>query len=374
MTDLVFFGAGASEPFGIPTMEKMVKEFEEQIEEDKELLPFYCEIKRKLIEGYKDSTDIESILSVLEGIIANKKPVELGHFIFYYIFDNRPSEQFPSDEVKLAKKLRNKIHDYIKEVCNISNNDQEKIIETYKQTYLPLFKHISEEKKDYDGVALARKWKAYTTNYDDIFEDFWREFELPRDHFKRHKDSENYYFSVETLEEDSTFCKLHGSLDWTKEVGKNRIVRKTDSKFKLLKTADDVMLFPIQRKDVYAHPWFTLFHDLKLGLSNKSKLYAIGYAFNDEFIKNAFQEALESDPDKKLIIINPVAEQIKGEFPESIRKQIELLPIKFGGKFFKLQFEDHVKRVKTIDVRFDMKNDQKNMSRSTLEFMRNQPK
>ena len=359
MSDLVFFGAGASKPFGIPTMHEMVTKFEQDLKDDTNLHDFYHKIKDKLIKGYGASkTDIESILSVINGIVKNKKPIDLGHYVFYYISDGS-NKQFSSDDIELAKKLQKKIRDYIKKECEI-DNDLEKNTEICNQTYLPLFKHISDEKTDYAGEELAHKWKAYTTNYDNIFEDFWSNFKPPEDHFGNDIDSSaNRYFTIKLLTKETTFCKLHGSLDWTKEVGKNRIVKKTHSKFERVKTEGEMMLFPIQQKDLYLHPWFTLFHDLKLGLAEKSNLYAIGYAFNDEFIKNAFQEALEHGPDKKLIIINPDAEQIRAKFPKPIRKQIEILPINFGGKFFELQFADHVKGVKTIVVRFDIKKSDK---------------
>ena len=369
MTDLVFFGAGASKPFGIPTMQKMVVQFEHDLKDDKKLHDFYHKIKDKLIEGYGPSIDIESILSVLGGITKKKRPRDLGHFVFYYVSDDASSEQFSPDEIELAKKLQEKIYDYIRKVCKINNLEEFK--EEYDRSYLPLFKHISEEKIDYNGEALAHEWKAYTTNYDDIFEGFWRDYRLPEDHFKPQDSSENRFFDIKSLTYEPTFCKLHGSLDWMEEVEGTRIVRKTCRGHGRITTKDNVMLFPTQQKDVYAYPWFALFHDLQLGLSQKRKLYAIGYAFNDEFIKNAFQDALARNSAKKLIIINPDAEQIKGKFPKSVRKQIEVLPISFGGKFFELQFEDHVKRVKTLVVRFYIKHDPEKMNYRLLAIKSN---
>ena len=350
MSDLVFFGAGASKPFGIPTMHDMVVEVEQELD-DKKLRDFYYEIKKKLIEVYGDSkTDIELILSIIDEIVKNKNSVYLGSFVFYYI-------QSP-DQIELAKKIQKKIRNYIKKTCKISN-DSEKNNDVYNQTYLPLFKHLSKVKTAYGKTALARIWKAYTTNYDRIFEGFWQAFELPEDHFIRLESSEYCVFTIKELQGKRTFCKMHGSLDWTNDVEQNRVIRKANSGFDRFKTEGDVMLFPIREKDLYLDPWFTLFRDLKSGLSIKDKLYAIGYAFNDEFIKNAFQEALAHDSNKKLIIINPYAKDIKKKFSESVKKQIEILPINFGGEFFELQFEDYIKEVKTIVIKFDIKKSEK---------------
>ena len=355
MTNLVFFGAGASRPFGILTMQEMVSEFEKTLKDDQsDLFQFYSKIKETLVKEYGDSKiDIESMFSVIKGIATNAKPAELGHFVFYYISDNNSHKEFSPDEIKLAKKLQKQLQDYIREACKIKIN-QDEINKIYRESYLPLFKYIGSKMQDYNGELLSQDWKAYTTNYDNVFEDFWDALDETTDHFRKLENSNNYHFTTNLLQREHTFCKLHGSLNWTKEVKTDKIIRKTRAGFELFKTEGEVMLFPMQQKDLYLHPWFTLFQDLKLGLSNKIIWYVIGYAFNDEFIKNAFQEALESDSGKKLVIINPKAEQIKDKFIESVRNQIDVLPIKFGDEFFESQFEDYVKKVKTIVLRFDI--------------------
>ena len=355
MTNLVFFGAGASRPFGILTMQEMVSEFEKTLKGDQsDLFQFYSKIKETLVKEYEDSKiDIESMFSVINGIATDAKPTELGHFVFYYISENSSHKEFSSNEIELAKKLQKQLQEYIKETCKIKIN-QDEINKIYRESYLPLFKYIGSKMQDYSGKLLSHDWKAYTTNYDNVFEDFWNEYAPPNDHFKKIGSSINYSFTTDPLHGGHTFCKLHGSLDWTKEVETHKIIRKTHTGFERIETKGKIMLFPMQQKDLYLHPWFTLFQDLKLGLSEKIILYVIGYAFNDEFIKNAFQEALENNSYKKLVIINPKAEQIKDKFIESVRNQIDVLPIKFGDKFFESQFEDYVKKVKTIVLRFDI--------------------
>ena len=357
MTNLVFLGAGTSKPFGIPTMQEMVIEFEKELKNNHaELFDFYSKIKDVLIKEYGDSKiDIESMLSVINGISANTKPAELGHFVFYYM-SNKNFDAFSPDEITLAKTLQIKLQDYIKDTCKVKIS-KDKNDEIYQKSYLPLFRHMIGEKIDYEGEELEHNWKAYTTNYDNVFEDFWSAFQPPNDHFKKIDNSDRHYFNIGQLGMEHTFSKLHGSLDWTKEVKTGRIIRKKQAGFNRFQTEGEVMLFPIQQKDLYLHPWFTLFQDLKLGLSKKIIWYVIGYAFNDEFIRNVFQESLVSDSSKKLVIINPEAEQIKDKFPESINKQIDILPIKFGDKFFELQFEDYTKNRKTIVLRFATANE-----------------
>ena len=350
MTSLLFFGAGASRPFGIPTMQEMVSDFENTLKDDRALYDFYFKIKNVLIKEYGDSKiDIESILSVVAGISKETKPVDLGHFAFYYASQNCSGGGFSVNEKNLAGDLEEKLQQYIKEKCSTSGQQHNN---TYKMSYLPLFKHMEGIRMQYEHGTLCRDWKAYTTNYDNIFEDFWRAFEPPTDHFERIGDSVRYAFRTNLLQQEHTFSKLHGSLDWTKEVSSSKIVREESPIYSPVETKGEIMLFPIQQKDLYLHPWFTLFQDLKTGLSAKQKWYVIGYAFNDEFVRNVFQESLVDDSSKKLILINPEANEVKNKFSQHVQTQIDILPIRFGDKFFELQFGDYVKGIKTVIMRF----------------------
>lgn len=349
MTDLVFFGAGASNPFQIPTMQEMVAEFEGELSKNTKLYDFYSKIKRILTEEYdKHEIDIESILSVINGIASDVNLKDLGHFVFYYTTSNCNHKKFPDDEIAMAKELQKKLKEYIKKVCipKISKDERNK---AYRQSYIPLFSLLSGERRSYDKVTLSHNWKAYTTNYDNIFEGFWNEFEFAIEHFEQDGNSSNYVFKNKELPQEHSFCKLHGSLDWTKEVDSGRIVKRNNFGFSSVETQGEIMLFPIQQKDLYLHPWFTLFQDLKSGLNLKAHWYVIGYAFNDEFIKNVFQESLRDQ--KKLVIINPKAAQIKNKFHKSVRDKIDILPIKFGDEFFALQFKDYLDGVKTLVIR-----------------------
>ena len=350
MASLVFFGAGASKPFGIPTMQEMVSDFESMLKDNKELYDFYSKIKGVLAQGYSDSKiDIESILSVLAGISTNTKPVQLGHFAFYYASQNCSDMEFSDIQISLASELKEKLQQYVKEKCKTGEQQHDGI---YMMSYLPLFKHMAGEKKGYESGNLCIDWKAYTTNYDSVFEHFWSAFEPARDHFRQIGSSDRYAFHTGLLQASHTISKLHGSLDWTKEVSSGKILRERSSIYSPVETKGEVMLFPIQQKDLYLHPWFTLFQDLKIGLSTAQKWYVIGYAFNDEFICNTFQESLVDDPSKILILINPEANKIKNKFSQHVQTQIHVLPIQFGNGFFDLQFSDYTKNVKTVVVKF----------------------
>ena len=350
MTSLVFFGAGASKPFDIPTMQEMVSDFENMLKDSKALYDFYSEIKCVLAQEYSDSNiDIETMMSVVAGISANTRPAQLGHFAFYYASQSCSNREFSDTQISLATKLQEKLQQYVRKTCKAAIQQHDR---TYQMSYSPLFQHMPGGKKNYGNVTLCTDWKAYTTNYDGVFEGFWCAFEPAIDHFRPIGRSNRHAFHTEPLQSDHTISKLHGSLDWTKEVSSGKIVREGSSTFSPVETEGEVMLFPIQQKDLYLHPWFTLFQDLKIGLSATKIWYVIGYAFNDEFIRNAFQESLADDPSKILILIDPKANNIKNKFSQHAQTQIHMLPIKFGNKFFDLQFSDYTQNVKTVVMKF----------------------
>ena len=358
MTSLVFFGAGASRPFGIPTMQEMVTEFENEIKDKHpECYEFYCNLKKTLVKEYDEKNiDIESIFSVLDGITSQITIKELGYYPYYHIQEfYKLKETLNSDEnifnkyTSIAKSTKTILKEFIRNSCKIKLSDPERE-DIYRKSYVAFFSNIKGKSQDYSIHKLIADWKAYTTNYDSVFENFWNGFEPVKDNFQKEPNSNNYFFGNNDLSEHS-LSKLHGSLDWTKEIDTGRILRKNEFGYRIYKTQGEVMLFPIQQKDLYLHPWFTLFSDLHKGLHKKSMWYVVGYAFNDEFILNTFQEILSNNSDKVLSIINPDAENIISKFTESTRERIRLLPIKFGSDFFERQLSDHVNHIKTLIVR-----------------------
>lgn len=354
MGSLVFFGAGASKPFGIPTMQEMVDEFENDLEKkDPKLYRFYVEIKNILVSRNASiKIDIEAMLSVVDGIVKNMRLDQMDHFMFYYgikRFDGSQPTQFSANDVKLAKKLKEKLRNYVKRVCKPEYLSKDEI---YKKSYVPFFKHIIGKKKSFDDYELVHDWKSYTTNYDNVFEGFWDSFERPIDHFQESGSSNLINFDSDHLESAHTFCKLHGSLDWGRKTETGKITRRNSHGFSRYTIEGEAMLFPTQQKDLYLYPWFSLFADLRRGLLIKNNWYVVGYAFNDEFIKNGFEESMINDSNKKLIIIDPDARKIKKKFHKSVQSKIDALPIRFGDKYFELQFKDHINSSRTLVLTF----------------------
>ena len=160
--------------------------------------------------------------------------------------------RFTSETVSTAKKTICYLQEYIKQSCQIQPDTD--INDVYNKSYVPLFSFMEGKKQDYpEHLTLATDWKSYTTNYDQIFELFWKKLDNDiHDHFSKEQNSNNYCFSQHNLTGKS-FCKLHGSIDWTHIIEDGRIIRKNDSGYDVYNTRGNVMLFPIQQKNLYLY-------------------------------------------------------------------------------------------------------------------------
>jgi len=345
--NFIFLGAGASRPFEIPTMQGMVEEFETFLNsKPPEQKSLYSDIKDNQKKHYKSrNVDIESIYSVVQGLANGISLEEMGHLAFYHMAKKLDVEKFQITNKDEAKELQKTIEAFIKSKCKPPLPDPE-IIKMYKTTYEPFFSLIDNERITYpSGRSYAKNWKAYGTNYDNVFEDFWHDDITLADFFRQDGQSQNLVFDSKQNPQNNCYIKLHGSVDWKKRKSDNKVMKKAPGVSRHLITGD-VMILPIQQKDMYLYPWDTQFRHLKNSLNSIPNWYVIGYSFNDEFILEIFKEAFTIG--KTLTIIGPSADKIRKKFPEEYHDRIFALPIKFGDEYFSQQFEDYTKKRKTI--------------------------
>jgi len=359
LTTLLFLGAGASQPFDIPTMGKMVTKFEEHLKKNNiKGFDLYSDIKKILEDGYKDKSkiDIEAVFSVVAGISKQISMQEIGHYPFYYNKRFGSQGEFTKDEIDKAENLRNELQEFILTECQKNFQGLDDI---YERSFDALFQNMwgPQPQTTKRGHRYWVGLKVYTTNYDRVFENFWKELPPLQDYFNRGQSSAPYFDSqdIDLTRTENTFVKLHGSVDWVfLETGE--ILEADPSTYTRSRKRGKAMLYPIQQKDLYVDPWFTLFRDFRKGLALSKQLYVIGYGFNDEFILNAFSEALGSRGDNVLIIVNPHAFDLIEKFPEKHRSKITPLPIRFGDQYFKADFEDFFHTQRTIEIELQTEN------------------
>ena len=84
-----FFGAGASAPFGIPTMGQFVVDFEKFLNANAERKEreLYSDIKQTLETKIHRNVDLEAVFTVIDGIIHYDDPEKLGMLALYFETD-----------------------------------------------------------------------------------------------------------------------------------------------------------------------------------------------------------------------------------------------------------------------------------------------
>jgi len=163
-SDIVFFfGAGASAPFGIPTMKQFVVEFEKYLNEnaEKSERTLYSDIKTTLNEKLGKEVDLEGVFTVIDGII-NYTPERLG-LLSLYLTESR--RNFPNMEI--CKNLKEKFQKFVKEKCVIPAESYGKIQMVYQDFFNRIAVELGEKssKRDY---AWNTSWTIFTTNYDNV--------------------------------------------------------------------------------------------------------------------------------------------------------------------------------------------------------------
>lgn len=102
--------------------------------------------------------------------------------------------------------------------------------------------------------------------------------------------------------------KLHGSLDWVRL--DNGLVRHIDEiqdeeRDHIDQVHNPYIIFGHGTKTFSFDPFFNLISEFKKELDSSTYFFAIGYSFFDPYINNLIIEAINKDPFKKLIIVNP---------------------------------------------------------------------
>jgi hypothetical protein len=312
---LIFLGSGSSVPFGLPTMRDLVKSFEEELltitksatgKEMREMLTLYRDIKKKLEKVYQ-YVDMESVFSVVDMISKDTLYSQLD-FGSMYILSTKGNitngKIFTELQGDHALELLRMYREHVRKECTLKHDYDDDINTIYKE----FFGKIRDESKE-------ERLYIYTTNYDRVLETYWEDKEIndlfvPRgglQQFDRDRLIDGNYTKL---------VKLHGSIDWFK-LDDGRIVRSHDKRMKIAgKVVEgEIMLYPIQQKDLYAYPWLDIFRQFKEDLKNAKNWIVLGYSFNDEYVKAMFLEVLKDANFKhKLIIVHPHVKEIGTKF------------------------------------------------------------
>ena len=271
----------------------------------------YSTIKSGQVKNYGYS-DIESVFSVVEMLANNRPYKELGHAVAYILSQSVDLRNRIANEQdqKAAQELSKHMKSFVKDACKLTDVAVQKVEDIYGELFSNFRNWGPVETKSIGGKEYYRgDWRMYTTNYDRALESYWEgTFDL-EDCFKQVAGVNTMDIAI-AHSVGHKLIKLHGSIDWYRLKNK-QIVKSETSKIRIGKNSveGDLMIYPIQQKDLYLDPWLHFFVALKQDLMTCDVWLVIGYQFNDEFIRNIFSEALEKRMSEgrnpKFIIVLP---------------------------------------------------------------------
>jgi len=312
-----FFGAGASAPFGIPTMKQLVADFEKYLEDEgsEEEKNLFSDIKNTLEKTLRRQVDLEDVFTVIDGIM-NYGFDRIGLVSLYTLM--KEFSRIPSPEVaeNVCSTLRKKFEEFIREKCLIPEGSYDNISTVYKD----LFNQI-EKTSGVGGSQHPRRidfgwcstWTMFTTNYDICIEFFWRESMrislhtgFAEDPARHTQTLRSGALGVEAL----TLVKLHGSVNWMIEPDGTVIEEQSIPARSLVgrRYVRPMMIYPIQQKELYVEPYISMFLQLNRELERKTNWVVIGYSFNDPIIREIFVK--NTDKTKQIVLVHPHANDI----------------------------------------------------------------
>lgn len=330
---LFFFGAGASAPFGIPTMKQFVIDFEKHLEENasEEERKAYAKIKRTLEKRLNKPVDLEGIFTVIDGII-NYHPDKLGLLSVYLTAKiDTPN----ADVVSTCVNLKEKFQRFVREKCAISKDRLAQIRNVYRDLFNRFSMEFGFSQQRHKGDCYWNpSWVIFTTNYDLCLEYYLREVaESGISTGFTHQPSRN----VNILSPHSflnegflQLLKLHGSINWLIDKKTNNVIEVAETGRSYLgrEYEGEMMIYPIAEKELYLDPYISMLLRLNRELERKSVWLVIGYSFNDPVVREIFIR--KSTSEKRLILVHPQANSVSNHRLSGMKAEQILMEKHFG--------------------------------------------
>ena len=307
---LVFLGAGASKPLGIPTMVDLVNEFRDHVEKsrsndgEKRILGTIIDVCQEV-----GQLDIEAILKALNDLTISASNLT-NRIIAKYCNSDWPPPGYDEKISKKADNLFKELKNFLKFRCSSLNRP--KVTEIYDGLFNLLF--------GFDNLI-----DVFTTNYDMAIETYARQRRIidVEDGFQttRYKDTSWYPARLDvapgSAQKIIRLHKLHGSISWYMDeagkihwsdaVGANELL--TWGK------VENLLIYPLDEKSVLREPFFELFLRLRNALRESPwvRIIVIGYSFRDEHIRYLIKDALTRRA-ALLVIIDPNADKLADNY------------------------------------------------------------
>jgi len=356
--EIIFLlGAGASVDAKIPASYQMIEEIEKKVEADekwKKYRDLYFFIKSAILfsEGIKGNKDpqynIEILLITLEELLKRD-----SHPLFPFIGSWVPKlPEVAKEGFCLVSDLKNQIVISVRDWIIPRHDD-------VFQYYRGLFRFQR---------SLEFPLRIFTLNYDLAIETTAKNFEGERPRVERGFNPENRKWEWKLLADEVSdninifLYKLHGSIDWLRSDDGS-----LDECANLTIDEKSEIIFGTAYKMQYADPFlFFAYEFRKRTLDDAKLIFCVGYSFSDDHINKILQQAIQADPSRRIISVNPfnsevnerkriICSKLKIKIEETAYEQI--VPLNQTAKSFfeklDINFAKQYKKQDDSDVPFN---------------------
>lgn len=340
--ELIFFlGAGASKPFGIPTMRELTEKIKTDLSGDE--LNIYNNIFENFKKDNKIEIDIEGILSVIQYLLDDKNSNSSDILNFYFSKDKDFNGNNNQYDLTGLLNLKQELFGLIRRYCT-RPYDSELVYDVYSNFFNKISENIGGSYNVDSSIKYDDSWTIFTTNYDIILETLWKEYTTKKlfAGFMYDKFSPDYYLYTSDSEvyrknldhRIIRLVKLHGSVSWLIKKDTDDVIEKEfnlDEAKRFGKGSlyvDEVMMYPLLEKNLYQSPYIQMFYNLDQEWKSKRVCIAIGYSFRDSIIRNILSSHLKKNKNKKIILIDPNSKDIVNNKFNGLNDQI--IPIERG--------------------------------------------
>ncbi len=335
---MIFLGAGAAKPFGIPTLEEFSKDTIDKLKKFGHIE--VLERIEKSLKEFQITLDFEALYSILEGLINLQQSVKYAGPLTAFLVQKKKNLPENYDYSEVLNDLRKIM--YAK--CSIDSYKFSQV----KRCYDSLF-HATRNVRSSESI-YGNRWDIniskvlVTTNYDTSLEDYFNKLEKPiTDGFESAgafvKNFNPLILFNPYESSNKSIIQLHGSIrQFSREEGiiKTTIDPTSEALPYKINVEREMMIYPTKEKDILIQPFFSFFRTFKS--ITWSKLLVIGYSFRDEPINTAILENMIRNDKSRLIVINPNADDVvENLYSNSSRKLNWKIPkhrlFKKSGKF-----------------------------------------
>lgn len=313
---IILIGAGCSADAGIPTTKEMIDKLEGLLKtkEWEKYSKFYHFIKSAshYAEGIKgnfeENFDIERLINVISELEKKENSI-LYPFIGSW---NPRLLELAGYDFNIIKEFKQMILEKLKGWVTLDN---------YKKA--DYYKNFFDFQSEYNFSL-----RIFSLNYDLCLEkNIPERKEVERGFDKNDRIWDWRRFEPREEDQPSIYLyKLHGSIDWERDLGAGSVVKEVD---KTPEVPD--LIFGTDYKMQYIDPYlFSLYELRKYSLISKVIL-AIGYSFRDEHINGILEQALKNNCNRRIITVSPKADEITSRM---FRVKGQLIPISKSAKDF----------------------------------------